>query len=194
MSLEERVYSVLIVSASNETDASLSSFFSLPRFAPVTVVPGVSAAKRALSQRAYDLVIVNSPLPEGGAVAFTLDTVRLQRAVVLFLSRSGQYDGEYDALISNGVFALRKPVPRAVMEIASGWMVSARELMRISGDQAQTLEEKMKEIRVVNRAKWLLIAKENMTEPEAHRYIEKSAMDRCVSKLAVAESVIRRYG
>ena len=56
------------------------------------------------------------------------------------------------------------------------------------------LEEKMEEIRIVNRAKWLLISQLNMDEPQAHRYIEKQAMDRCVPKRRVAEEIISTYG
>ena len=51
----------------------------------------------------------------------------------------------------------------------------------------------MNEIRLVNRAKWLLISEVKMDEPSAHRYIEKQAMDRCISKREVAEEIIKTY-
>ena len=60
-------------------------------------------------------------------------------------------------------------------------------------DTRKAIEEKMEEIRLVNRAKWLLIEELNMTEQEAHRYIEKQAMDRCVTKRAVAEQILSTY-
>ena len=60
-------------------------------------------------------------------------------------------------------------------------------------DTRKAIEEKMEEIRLVNRAKWLLIGELNMTEQEAHRYIEKQAMDRCVTKRAVAEQILSTY-
>ena len=44
-----------------------------------------------------------------------------------------------------------------------------------------------------NRAKWLLIEELKMTEQEAHRYIEKQAMDRCVTRRAVAEQILSIY-
>ena len=56
-----------------------------------------------------------------------------------------------------------------------------------------SLEEKMQEIRIVNRAKWVLITELKMTETDAHRYIEKQAMDRCVSKKEIAEEIIKTY-
>ena len=44
------------------------------------------------------------------------------------------------------------------------------------------------------RAKWLLVSELKMTEPNAHHYIEKQAMDRCVSKREIAEEIIKTYG
>ena len=51
----------------------------------------------------------------------------------------------------------------------------------------------MAEIRLVNKAKWLLIGELHMDEPDAHRYIEKQAMDRCISRREIAEEIIKTY-
>ena len=56
-----------------------------------------------------------------------------------------------------------------------------------------TLMEKMADIRTVNRAKWLLIENVNMTEKDAHYYIEKQAMDMRLSRKEVAQNIIRTY-
>ena len=56
-----------------------------------------------------------------------------------------------------------------------------------------TLEEKMQEIRLVNHAKWVLIEQLKMTEEQAHKYIEKQAMDRCITRRAVAENILSTY-
>ena len=65
--------------------------------------------------------------------------------------------------------------------------------MRKTEKKTLSIEEKMAEIRLVNRAKWLLIERENMTEAEAHRYLEKRAMDLRVSRVEVAKQVIQTY-
>ena len=65
--------------------------------------------------------------------------------------------------------------------------------MRKLEKKTLSIEEKMEEIRIVNRAKWLLISELKMDEQGAHRYIEKQAMDRCVSKKVVAEEIIKTY-
>ena len=51
----------------------------------------------------------------------------------------------------------------------------------------------MEEIRLVNRAKWILIEQLKMTEADAHHHIERQAMDRCVSKKEIALGIIKTY-
>ena len=194
MSLKEQVYSVLIVSAAEKFNSTMPEIFSVPLFSPVNTVNNVSAAKRAISERDFDIVVVNSPLPDDYGIRFAIDTVSSYNTVVLFLARSEQYEDAYDKLAEHGVFLLQKPTARAVLEIASGWLISARERIRKTEKKTLSIEDKMNEIRLVNRAKWLLISELKMTEPDAHRYIEKQAMDACVSRKQIAEEIIKTYG
>lgn len=194
MSLKEQVYSVLVVSASEKFNQALPEVFPVSMFSPINFVSDMSAAKRAVSERAFDFIIVNSPLPDDTGVRFAIDTVSSYNTVVLFLAKAEQYSDAYDRLAEHGVFLLQKPLSKAVFQIASGWLVSARERIRKTEKKTLSIEEKMNEIRVVNRAKWLLISEVKMTEPDAHRYIEKQAMDRCIPRRQVAEEIIKTYG
>lgn len=194
MSLKEQVYSVLVVSASEKFNQAICEIFPLPVFCPVQVVSNISAAKRAIAERDFDMVVVNSPLPDDTGICFSIDTVGANGTVVLFLVRSDQFAESYDRLAEHGVFLMQKPTQKSVLQLASGWLISARERIRKTERKTLSIEEKMNEIRLVNRAKWLLIGELKMTEPDAHRYIEKQAMDRCVSRRIVAEEIIRTYG
>jgi len=194
MSLKENVYSLLIVSASDSFNQALREYFPVPVFSPVNTVSNISAAKRALSERDFDFIIVNSPLPDDPGIRFSIDTSESTNAVVLFLAREEQYVDAYDKLAQYGIFLLQKPLARAVLQAATGWLISARERVRKTEKKTLSIEDKMAEIRFVNRAKWLLIGELKMSEPDAHRYIEKQSMDRCVSRRVVAEEIIRTYG
>ena len=72
-------------------------------------------------------------------------------------------------------------------------MAASRERLRRMEKKATSIEEKMEEIRLVNRAKWLLIEQLKMTEADAHRYIERQAMDRCVTRREIALGIIKTY-
>ena len=65
--------------------------------------------------------------------------------------------------------------------------------MRSHEKKLHTVEETIEELKLVNRAKWLLITCLNMTEDEAHRYIGRLAMQQKRPKRDIAESIIRTY-
>ncbi len=194
MSLQERIYSVLVVSASEAFNQALPDVFPVSTFSPICTVNDLSAAKRAVSERDFDILIINSPLPDDAGLRFAVDAVSTYPIVVLFLARAEQYPDAYDKLAEHGVFLMQKPLSKAMFRLAVGWLISARERIRKTEKKTLSIEEKMAEIRLVNRAKWLLISELKMTEPDAHRFIEKQAMDRCLSRRRVAEEIIKTYG
>ena len=99
----------------------------------------------------------------------------------------------YDKVAEHGVFVLPKPTSKPIIITALSWLSSPREKLRKTEKKTLSIEEKMEEIRIVNRAKWLLISELKMDEQGAHRYIEKQAMDRCISKKVIAEEIIKTY-
>ncbi len=194
MNLKEQIYSVLAVSASEKFNQALPEVFPVPSFSSLNIVCDISAAERATAERDFDFVIINSPLPDDTGIRFAVDTCNSGNTVVLFLARSEQYDDVYERLVGNGVFVMQKPLSKQIFQMASGWLISARERLRKTEKKTLSIEEKMNEIRLVNRAKWMLISELKMTEPDAHRYIEKQAMDRCITKRQAAEEIIKTYG
>ena len=193
MSLKERVYSVLIVSAAEGFNDTLSTLLPTSKYSPTNFVSNISAAKRALAERAFDFVIINSPLPDDIGTRFAIDTGSSKETVVLLMVRAELQAEIYDKVAEHGVFVLPKPTSKPTMAIALSWLSSAREKLRKTEKKTLSIEEKMEEIRIVNRAKWILIRELKLDEPEAHRYIEKQAMDRCISKRIVAEEIIKTY-
>lgn len=193
MSLKERVYSVLIVSAAERFNNAFSALLSESKHSPITIVSSINAAKRAFSERPYDYVIINAPLPDDLGTRFAIDTSNTKGTIVLLLIRSELHAEIYDKIAEHGVFTLPKPTSKSIITTALDWMSSARERLRRVEKKTLSIEEKMEEIRIVNRAKWLLIRELNLEEQHAHRYIEKQAMDRCISKKAIAEEIIKTY-
>ncbi|MBO4324837.1 MAG: ANTAR domain-containing protein [Lachnospiraceae bacterium] len=192
MTLKERVYSVLIVSAKSPVNTALSQLMPDVRYSPVISVPNISAARRLLSEQHFDHIIINAPLSDEVGTRFAIDAAA-GGTVVLLLVPSEHHADILDKVGAHGVFTLAKPTSQTVLTIALEWMSSARERLRKLEKTTLSVEAKMEEIRLVNRAKWQLIASLNMDEPQAHRYIEKQAMDRCVSKREVAEEILRTY-
>lgn len=193
MSLKERAYSVLVVSAADNFNVSLKALLADSRYYPVCFEPSISGAKRAMLEREYDFILINSPLPDESGTKFSIDMSGKKGTVVLLFVKNELYYPAYDKVVDHGVFVLPKPTAKQTVIQALDWMASAKERLRKTEKKTVTLEEKMEQIRIVNRAKWVLIDVLKMTESDAHRYIEKQAMDNCVSKREIAENIIKTY-
>lgn len=193
MSLKERCYSVLVVSAAEKLNIALSDILPKSHYQPIKIVSSVSEGKRVWSERNYDFVIINSPLPDDAGIRFAIDLGNSKGTIVLLCVRAELLDDIREKVSDYGVFTLSKPLSRPILTLALDWMASARERLRKLEKKTLSVEEKMEEIRLVNRAKWLLISELKMDEPQAHRYIEKQAMDCCIAKKEVAEEIIKTY-
>lgn len=193
MDFKERVYSVLIVSDSEKFRTSLTSLLPERTFSPVISVPDAATAKRAMLEREYDMVLVNGTHADDRAAKLAIDVCNEKNAIALLFVRREMYAEIYAKVTDFGVLTLPLPSSPQMVTQALDWARATRERMRGYEKSAQTVQQKMEEIRMVNRAKWLLIDVLKMTEADAHRYIEKQAMDRCVSKLDVAKGIINTY-
>ena len=193
MGLQERVYSVLIVSASESFNGALLPLLPSSSYDPVHTASDISTAKRMVADRFYDFILINAPLPDEPGTRFAIDVSSSSETVVLLMVRNEIHDETYEKVAPYGVFTLPKPTSKPIMLQALNWLASARERLRQSEQKALSIEEKMESIRLVNRAKWLLISELKMSEADAHRYIEKQAMDRCVSKKKIAQIIIQTY-
>lgn len=193
MTLQQTACSVLLVSSSEKMSASITALLPASDYFPVHKVKTAVAAERMLTERTYDFVIVNSPLSDGPGIDFAIDASLNSNAIVLLMV-SGELNEEIFFKVSpHGVFTIARPITRQTFELALRWLSVVRMRSRKTQAKTLSLEEKMQEIRLINRAKLLLISEENMDESTAHRYIEKQAMDRCISKREVAEEIVRTY-
>lgn len=193
MRLETTVYSVLIVSSADSFSQSIASLLSPAEHSPVEYARNISAAKRLTVQRQFDFVIINAPLSDENGADFACELSAKSTSAVLLFARAQDFSAFYEKLTPFGVFTLHKPLSQQSALTALLWMAAARERLKQHEIKTVSLEQKMKDIRTINKAKWLLIEKEHMSEAEAHRAIEKQAMDRCVPKIAVANDIIQRW-
>ena len=193
MVFQSRIYSVLVVSAAEKFNDALIKLLPEAQYGPVTFADNVAAARRKLLDRTYDFVLINAPLPDDFGSKLAMDVCRNSGMVALLLVKNEVLEEINAKVLDHGVFTLSKPTsPQTLMQCLQ-WMISARERLRGFEKKAASIDEKMEEIRLVNRAKWLLIECLSMTEADAHRYIEKQAMDRCVSRREIAQGIIQTY-
>jgi response regulator NasT len=76
-----------------------------------------------------------------------------------------------------------------ILELAIDTQIKLQEVQK----ENRELKQKIENIRIIDRAKCILISRLNLSEEEAHRAIEKQAMDMRASKRAIAEGILKTY-
>lgn len=193
MEFTERRYSVLLVSSSPKFNESMLALLPESRFYPVAAVSDVSSARRRLLESKYDIVIINAPLPDDFGTRLALCICENSGAGVLLLVKAEHYPDINGRVSPFGVLVLPKPASSHTVSQSLQLLCGTRERLRRMEQKTASIEEKMEEIRIINRAKLLLMEQLKMTEKEAHRFIEKQAMDRCVTRITIAQSILSTY-
>lgn len=185
-------YRVLIVSAVEKIYEYITEILPPGEFSPILRAGSAGEAKRMLVSDEADIVIINTPLPDEFGTELALD-LSGGTAGVLLLVKNDYFDQVCYRVEREGVLTVGKPSSRQTLygavKLAAAMSAKLAKMER----KNKTLQEKMADIRTVNRAKWLLIENLNMTEKDAHYYIEKQAMDMRLSRHEVAENIIRTY-
>lgn len=185
--------SVLIVSSSEKAEDYLREVLSGGAFSPVKSAKSVSEAKRMQLENRFDIVIINTPLTDDFGIEFAEQLCEDSSVAVLLFVKNELFEQVSYKVENYGVLTFARPGTRQSITQAIRLLVATHNRLAAFEKKAVKLEAKMKEIRLINRAKWLLIDRFNMSEAEAHKYIEKTAMDNCVSRGEIAENIIRTY-
>ena len=190
MLYSDKTYSVLLVSASESFNRSFFPLLPVSRYYPVTQVSDLRAARESTPS---DLVIVNAPLPGGDSLSYCSSVADSSDSAVLLLVPQGQLDRTEDRMLPAGVMTLGKPLSSIMLSQSLRGLCAMHERLRSRQQALHTVENAVEEIKLINRAKWLLISCLSMTEDEAHRYIGKLAMQQQRPKRDIAEGIIRTY-
>jgi response regulator NasT len=184
---------VLVVSGTEKSRAYFEDFLRACQYDDVTLAEGAAAASGLLEAREYGLCIVNAPLPDASGLELSLKAVKTGCCQSLLVVAEDAAEAIRARAEPAGVFVITRPVKRALLWAALKNMGVARNRMLAMREQNDDLRRKLEDVRLVSRAKSILISSLKMSEQQAHRFIEKQAMERRVTRGEIARRVINTY-
>ena len=188
----KRKYRVLVAGANDKLGESIAALLPKNEYEPPVFAASVGEIRRLALESTMDLVVLNTPLKDEFGTRLALDLADYNIAVLLMV-QGDVFDQVCYKVEDYGVLTLAKPVSRQSFYTAVKLLTAMRAKMLRMKKKNQALQEKMQDIRTINRAKWLLITNLQMTEDEAHYHIEKKAMNSRLSRREAAEEIIRTY-
>ena len=122
-----------------------------------------------------------------------MDTAMRGTASVALVVPADRYEDVLEQVTDLGILVIAKPFPPARIGHAIRFLCAQQDTVRRMERKIQAAEEKAEEIRLVDRAKFVLVEQRHMTEEEAHRYILRQAMDNGISRRRAALEITEEW-
>lgn len=186
---------VLIVSSSAETASVIEQFLRADGFSRVTVVSSGSEARRFIRNAPeISLAVINTPLTDEFGQELSVMIAEEYQTGVILICGSDISDDIAEYVCESGIYVVSRPVNRNLFsEAAELAAASCGELADLKKESSDVMM-KIEEIRIINRAKATLMKYLRFTEPQAHRYIEKQAMNSRQTRRETALRILADYG
>ena len=183
------IHSVLVVTKDIKTSTLISAMLVPPMF-DVILAEDFNEARRLCTERVFNIVIVD--FADGEGTDFAVD-ISSCTSTILLLAPTQFFDQLSYRVEPYGILTITSPFDQFYFYNMIKIAIAAQYKVQVLSSQTIKLKEKMEEIRIVNRAKMLLMQNKEMSEQEAHRFLEKQAMDRSMKRIAVADEIIKTY-
>lgn len=159
----------------------------------VTECASSGDCKRRFGECDYDIILINTPLTDEFGTELAALAVKNTSAGVIVVVKSDIFEDVRTKMDAIGVLTVPKPLSKPVFEHTFRLAAATRARICEFKRENDTLRRKLDDFRVISRAKCLMIRYQDYTEEEAHKYIEKLAMDKRRSRREIAEDIIDAF-
>lgn len=185
--------SALIISGTERATTFFRDMLGAASVAQIIALTSASEARRMLLERDFDLVLINAPLRDETGEQLAREIAVRGVGQVILVVRTELFEAVAAVCEADGVLTVAKPINRALFWSALRLAAASQSrLKRMQAENSQ-LKQKLADLRIIERAKLILMTVLNMSEQEAHRTIEKQAMDLRVAKRTIAEGILKTY-
>lgn len=183
----------LIVSGKNTDTEPVQRMMKAAGYDRIDTVKSGSEARRTIGSRIFELAVIFAPLTDEFGHELSHMISENASAGVILICRSEFADAMKERLSDSGVCVLPKPFSSQAFLSSLRAVESARSRMIGARRENVRLMSKIEEMRLINRAKCTLMLYLKFTEPQAHRYIEKQAMNNRRTRREVALKILSAY-
>ncbi len=159
----------------------------------ITFLTTSKQARSLLLKKEFDLVIVDSPLVDELGKNLSIEIKEKTLSQVIYCVDSISYEQNEKELSKIGVLTLQKPFNRKYFNMVLKTCITVNVTIKQLSNENKILSKQIEEIKTIDRAKCILISVLSMNEKQAHKYIEKQAMDFRISKLEIANRILKTY-
>ena len=184
----------IIVSQPSDTASLIEQTVRSEGFGRTSSVSSGGEARRMIkSESESDLIIINAPLTDEFGQELAETAAEETSAGIILVCPGDVAEDVADRLSSAGISVIPRPVSRQLLARTIRLVSANRTRMLGLTKENPELMTRIDEMRLINRAKSTLMKYLKFTEPQAHRYIEKQAMNTRQTRREVAMRILATY-
>ena len=183
--------SIVIFSEQSETLDNITLAAGEFGFSDISVSEADGAVK-LVSEKSFDMVFINAPL--GNVYGLDIAAAACKSGCgVILAAPSKRCDEIAKKLGCMNVFILPRPLSKAMLLQTFRFVaLTTRNEAELCGEKTR-LEQKLQDVKLIDRAKCVLVEVLKMSEADAHRQIQKQSMDRHVPQVVIAQDILKTY-
>ncbi len=182
---------VIVISSSSSAAGNLSAFLRDTFHCQVTIADSAQQARSIISsKRTFELVLINSPLADEAGIELAEYASESTAASCIVLVKSENFEKISPRADKSDIILVAKPFSKQVLYQVIKAVSSAIRRSYALYEETVRLERQIDEIKIIDKAKFRLMQYRNMTEEEAHSYLEQYAMKNRKKKVIAASEII----
>ena len=190
MKLTDRIGAILVIAAKPRIQSSVRSALTA-KYGRVLTAETVQEARRAVEREKIALMVIFSPLKDEEEIPRLFDMADRRGIAAGYIVGREIYGETAYRLEGRNVFVVAYPLQMdQVLQIVSFLYQVQKRFWLVLSEQ-ERLQSQVQDVQIVCRVKCLLVEKREMTEEEAHHFIEQEAMNTGLSKREAALKILK---
>ncbi len=190
MKLTDRIGAILVIAAKPRIQSSVRSALTA-KYGRVLTAETVQEARRAVEREKIALMVIFSPLKDEEEIPRLFDMAERRGIAAGYIVGREIYGETAYRLEGRNVFVVAYPLQMdQVLQLVSFLHQVQRRFWLVLSEQ-ERLQRQVQDIQIACRVKCLLVEKREMTEEEAHHFIEQEAMNTGLSKREAALKILK---
>jgi two-component system, response regulator PdtaR len=186
-----RPYRVLIADDEKPVAAGLQAQLESLGYEVVAVVSDGNHAIELCRRSLPDVVLMDIEMPGLDGLSAARQIIRDPGTPVIILTAHG-HANLIDQAVEDGVlYYLLKPVTSPSLHAALQVAVARALEIKALKENVNTLEMTLRERKLIERAKGILMSRRNLSESEAFRLLQRQSQDRRMAMAKLAESIVQ---
>lgn len=186
-----KIKNILIAGKTEQVCENISALLADTDCKTVSLTDGIRM--RSIDAAKFDIIIISTPLEDEFGLDLAAELHGKTPAALVIITKGELAEAVQSKIKFTGAFVIGRPCNKSALLQAIRFADIAGENMKRLTEEKNRLEQQLEDMKIINRAKLCLMQYLKLTEEQAHRHLQKQAMDLRKTQRQAAEDILIMY-